>query len=334
LGPRTACKASVRESPFRFAVIFFGVAVSLLFLWASRSIFVISFLGLLFGVAIMPAVAWLHRFHVPAGLGATIIVAAVLALLIGVGILLTPVLRRQTGELRERIPMMIDRIDRALQGRAPLSGTLSQQMVALRPYLFPVFSTTLSAVTGLLLVIFLTIFFAAKPGVYRDGMLHLVPASERARIAEVLTMMGHALRAWVVARSIAMVTIGVVVTAAMALLSVRAAVALGVIAGLLEFVPMFGPVLGAIPAIALALVDSPQKALAVSIAFLIIQQLEGNVLIPLLLQKAVEVPPALTLIGIASLAIVLGVPGVLIAEPLVAVTLVAVKMLYVEPVLR
>jgi predicted PurR-regulated permease PerM len=119
----------------------------------------------------------------------------------------------------------------------------------------------------------------------------------------------------------------------MALLGVRAALVLGVIAGLLELVPVFGPIIGAIPAVALGLVDSPQKALAVLIAFIVIQQLEGNLLIPLLLQRAVQVPPALSLLGIASMGMVLGVLGVLIAEPLVAVALVAVKMLYVEPVM-
>jgi len=208
-----------------------------------------------------------------------------------------------------------------------------QQLGRVVPYLFPVFSTTIAAVTGVILVVFLAIFFAADPATYTRGVLHLVPRDHRARMTEVLTTMGRSLRAWLVARSIAMVTIGVVVTTMMALLGVRASVALGVIAGLLEFVPVFGPIIGAIPAIALGFVDSPQKALAVLITFIVIQQIEGNLLIPLLLQKAVEVPPALSLLGIASMGMVLGVLGVVIAEPLVAVVLVAVKMLYVEPVM-
>ena len=210
---------------------------------------------------------------------------------------------------------------------------LGQQIGGLIPYLFPVFSTTIAAATGLILVVFLTIFFAADPEVYTGGILHLVPPAHRARATEVLATMGHSLRAWLVARSVAMVTIGVVVTASMAVIGVRASVALGVIAGLLEFVPVFGPIIGAIPALALAFLDSPEKAFAVLIVFVIIQQIEGNVLIPLLLQRAVRVPPALSLIGIGSLAMVLGILGVVIAEPLVAVSLVAVKMLYIEPVM-
>lgn len=363
------------RSPSRFVAIFFGIGLFLLFLWISRPIFIAAFLAILFGVSITPGVTWLHRFHVPRGVGAVLLVAVIFAALIGIGLLLAPILQQQALELKQRLPEAIDRIDRgllsahvltnALEGgqpppaavkvtpgktaaqravqaqtaaeaatlrRSPLRVILGQQLGSAIPYLFPVFSTTIAAVTGLILVVFLTIFFASDPDIYTRGVLHLVPHHHRARATEVLATMGRSLRAWLAARSIAMVTIGVVVTAVMALLSVRAAVALGVIAGLLEFVPVFGPIIGAIPAIALGFVDSPQKALAVLVAFIVIQQLEGNVLIPLLLQRAVEVPPALSLIGIASLGMVLGVLGVVIAEPIVAVSLVAVKMLYVEPV--
>lgn len=341
----------------------------LLILWVSRSIFVTAFLGLLFAVSIMPGVTWLHRFRIPRGLGAALIVSAFFAVLITVALLLAPVLQEQARELQQRLPEAIDRIDRellsrhiltnALEGgqtqpspaaarrgpqtqadadaatlrRSPLRVILGQQLGAITPYLFPVFSTAITAVTGLILVVFLAIFFAADPEIYVRGVLHLVPRARRARAVEVLATMGRSMRAWLVARSIAMVTIGVVVWAVMAILGVRAPAALGVLAGLLEFVPVFGPIIGAVPAIAVGFVDSPQKAFAVLIAFIIIQQLEGNVLIPLLLQKAVEVPPALSLIGIASMAMVLGILGVVIAEPLVAVALVAVKMLYVEPVM-
>jgi predicted PurR-regulated permease PerM len=348
---------TTRRLPLRLATAFLGLVVLLLFLWTARSIFVVSFLGLLFGVTIVPVVDRLQRYHIPRGVGAALVVAAIIGVLIAIGALLAPVLQQQALEVRRRIPEAIDRLDRELAARhidlssmegrtqprpapaappasqVPLRAILGRQVGGLLPYLFPFFSTTLSAVTGLLLLVFLAIFFAADPLTYKRGVLHLVPHAHRERATSVLDTMGRTLRAWVAARSIAMVTIGVVVTGTMALLGVRAFVALGVIAGILEFVPVFGPIAGAVPAIALAFADSPQKALWVAIAFLIIQQLEGNVLIPMLLQRAVEVPPALSLVGIASLGIVLGLLGVLIAEPLVAAVLVAVKMLYVEPVI-
>ncbi|MEO8033784.1 MAG: AI-2E family transporter [Acidobacteriota bacterium] len=361
------------RSPLRFSATFFAVLVVFLFLWVSRSIFIVTFLGLLLGVSIMPAVDRLQRFRIPRGLGAAALVLALMAILTGIGFLLAPVLQTQASELRQRIPEALDRINSELARRHIVIGTLpdtappsvsaekppapaaagqrnaasqsvpaapapswlrtvlTRQLGSAVPYLFPFFSSTISALTGILLIIFLAIFFAADPSIYARGVLHLVPHAHRERIAAVMDTLGNTLRAWVVARAIAMVTIGIVVTIAMALLGVRAAVALGVIAGILEFVPVFGPIFGAIPAIALGFVDSPQKALWVFLTFVVLQQLEGNVLIPMLLQKAVEVPPALSLIGIASLGIVLGILGVFIAEPLVAAMLVIVKMLYVQP---
>ena len=339
------------RSPLRVSGILFGTLTALLFLWMTRSILVTAFVGLLFAVAIMPLVDRLQRLRIPRGVGAAVVVLMVFAILIGIGVLLAPVLQEQGSELQQRFLETIDRLDRELSRRHVMLGTadgepqvqagkpgvlrsiLRRQFGAVVPYLFPFFSTTVSAITGFLLVIFLAIFFAADPLTYKRGLLHLLPRRHRPRATEVLETMGHSLRLWVIARSIAMVTIGIVVTGVMAMLHVRAFVALGVIAGVLEFVPVFGPIIGAIPAIALAFADSPQKALWVTIAFAIIQQLEGNVLIPMLLQKAVSVPPALSLIGIASMLIVLGILGALIAEPLVAAALVAVKMLYVEPVI-
>jgi predicted PurR-regulated permease PerM len=328
------------SSALRVSAIFLGTIVALLFLWTTRSIFVTSFVALLFAVSIMPVVDRLHRFKIPRGIGAAIVVAVVLGVLGAVGALLAPVLQEQGGELRQRIPAAIQLINSVLAkhhvtlgGVAAGQGGFEKQIGNVIPYLFPVFSTTVTALAAMVLILFLTIFFAADPLMYERGLLHLVPRRHRQRGTQVMKTIAHALRSWVVARCVAMVTIGIVVTGAMAVLHVRAFVALGVIAGLLEFVPVFGPIVGAIPAIALALADSPQKALWVAFAFLIIQQLEGNVLIPMLLQKAVEVPPALSLIGIASMTIVLGVVGALIAEPLVAGGLVVVKMLYVEPVI-
>lgn len=325
------------SSPLRLAAAFCGMVVLLLFLWMTREILVTVFISLLFAASIIPIVDRLERMRVPRGLGAALVVLIGLAVLGGVGAMLAPTLQEQSSDFRKRIPEAVDRVGAELSRRhidvGSPSEIFSRQAGRVAPYLFPFFSTTFSALAGLILVVFLVIFFAADPGTYKRGVLHLVPRDHRGRANEVMVTIGHSLRAWMMARSIAMVTVGLVVTGVMALLGVRAFVALGIIAGLLEFVPVFGPILGAIPAIALALADSPQKALWVAIAFLVIQQLEGNLLIPMLLQKAVEVPPALTLIGISAMVIVLGVLGLLIAEPLVAAMLVMVKMLYVEPVI-
>jgi predicted PurR-regulated permease PerM len=129
-----------------------------------------------------------------------------------------------------------------------------------------------------------------------------------------------------------MILVGGITTAILFALGIESALLLGLIAGLLEFIPLFGPILSAVPAIGVALADSPQKALYVALAFVVIQQLEGNLITPLLLKRRVDIPPALTIIGIALMGVIFGFLGLLIAEPLIAALLVTVKMVYVEDV--
>jgi predicted PurR-regulated permease PerM len=123
-----------------------------------------------------------------------------------------------------------------------------------------------------------------------------------------------------------------VTTIALLLLDVRAAIALGIIAGFLEFIPYFGPILSAVPAVAMAFLDGPEKALWVIFAYLGIQQLEGNLLMPLLMKEGLDLPPALTIIAQAVLALIFGFVGLLIAVPLLGTVMVPIKLLYVQDV--
>jgi hypothetical protein len=162
--------------------------------------------------------------------------------------------------------------------------------------------------------------------------MHLFPHRSRKRAGEVLSAIAITLRRWLVSQLIAMLVIGVVTTVVLLLLGVRAAVALGIIAGVLEFVPYVGPILSAVPAIAMGLLDGPEKALWVVVAYTLIQLAENHVLIPLIMQEGIDIPPVLTLLVQASFAIVLGFLGLLVAVPLLGALMVPIKMLYVEDV--
>ena len=112
----------------------------------------------------------------------------------------------------------------------------------------------------------------------------------------------------------------------------KAAFALGLLAGLFEFIPTVGPIVSALPAIAMAFLDSPEKALSVGIAYVGIQFFENHLLIPLLMKGGIDLPPALTVFSQALMALTFGFLGLMCAVPLLAATVVAVKMLYVEDV--
>jgi predicted PurR-regulated permease PerM len=213
-----------------------------------------------------------------------------------------------------------------------LSSRLGGQMGGVVRYLFPFLQSTVAAVAGLLLIIFLAIYIAADPDTYHAGLMHLFPKPSRRRAGETLSAMATVLRKWLVTQLIAMMAIGAVTTTVLLILDVKAALALGVIAGLLEFIPTIGPILSAIPAVAMGFVDSPQKALTIAVAYIGIQFLENHILIPILMKGGVDIPPALTILAQALATLVFGFLGLMVAVPLMAATMVAVKMLYVEGV--
>jgi len=243
---------------------------------------------------------------------------------------------RTTGASPRQVPT-----DSALAATAGASTTappqtLKQrilgQLAGLTRYLFGFLSSTISVFAGLVLILVLSIYIGADPDTYHDGLMKLFAKPWRKRAGEVLTAISIALRKWLVTQLIAMVVIGVVSTIVLLILGVNAAVPLGVIAGILEFVPTVGPILSALPAVAMGFVDSPQKALAVIVAYIAIQQMENYLLIPFLMREGVDLPPALTIIAQALMALIFGFLGLLCAVPLLAATMVAVKMLYVQDV--
>jgi len=213
----------------------------------------------------------------------------------------------------------------------PASASLRDRVLAqlggAGRYFLHLLGSTLAVVSGIVLVIFLAIYLAIDPGVYRRGLVHLVPERARPRTEETLTAIAVTLRKWLVTQLIAMVVIGAVTTVVLMVLKVRAAVPLGILAGLLEFVPTLGPVLSSLPAIAMGFVDSPEKALAVAIAYVGIQFLENHLLIPILMREGLDLPPALTIVMQALMAIVFGVLGLLVAVPLLAAIMIATRTL-------
>jgi predicted PurR-regulated permease PerM len=351
----------------RAAVLVAGVFVALRLLWAGRSVFLLGFLGVLFGLALSAGVDYLHRFKVPRVLGAVLIVLTALGALVGVGALTAPRISEQAQEVRRQVPQVIDQVERwieqrgmgrlinggaatdsahadgSAQGQEPqgdsgeeqqvdIRRTLSQQLAGVGQHFFSFFSSTLAVLGGAILVMFVSIFVAVDPKMYHDGLMHLFPHRSRERAGEVLSAVAVTLRRWLVAQLIAMVVIGVVTALTLTALGIQGAVALGIIAGLLEFVPYVGPILSAVPAVAMGLLDGPEKALYVVLAYTAIQQLESGILQPILMKEGLDIPPVLTILGQALLSLTFGFMGLLVAVPILGAVMVPVKMLYVRDV--
>jgi predicted PurR-regulated permease PerM len=394
----------------RTAGLVLAMYLALRLLWFANALFLVTFLGILFAIAVSAGVDRLERFHIRRGVGAALIVLSFFGLLIGFGAWLAPTLRSQGAELRQKLPQAVDRVEEWVnkrqrgmfgillggtdavatsgappagqpagqtagapatrgaaatgtagsagaaapgttapaQGARPDSGTLpptagaqgagapqltgqiQEKLSGATRYLFPFLTNTVEALGGILIIVFLSIYLAADPELYRRGVLTLLPARRREQGAEVMSRVAMVLRKWLVTQLIAMVVIGGVSTVVLLILDVKAAFALGVLAGLFEFIPTVGPLLSAIPAIAMGFLDSPQKALYVAIAYWGIQFLENHILIPLLMKGGMDLPPALTVVTQALLALVFGFLGLMVAVPMLATVMVMVQVLYVE----
>jgi predicted PurR-regulated permease PerM len=179
-----------------------------------------------------------------------------------------------------------------------------------------------SAFSYVLVALFVGLFGAANPAMYIDGVVGLTPPQHRERMSELLAELGHTLRRWLLGQSMAMVLIGVSTGIVLWLFGVRLALVVGILVGLLGFIPYLGPIIGIVP---VAIVAGPEGAatlLWVLLAYTGVQMVEGYGITPLIFERTVYLPPVFTIITQILLGAVLGMKGIVLATPLAAVVLV------------
>lgn len=191
----------------------------------------------------------------------------------------------------------------------------------------------LGALGNALIIAFVGVYLAAQPFLYIDGIVTLVPKAKRARARQVLDEIGRTLSRWLFGKLCAMIVVGVATAAGLGMLGVPLALILGIIAGLLDFIPYLGPLMAAVPGVLIALTISPELAMYTVALFVCIQTAEGYLLTPLIAKKAVSLPPAITIAAQVLLGTLFGLTGVALATPLAALLAVLVSMLYVQDVL-
>ncbi len=174
------------------------------------------------------------------------------------------------------------------------------------------------------------VYLAAQPDMYRKGAAQLFPPKRRPAVERTIDDIGRALRLWLLGQAIQMCVIGAVTTAAVWLIGLPSPLALGAIAGLAEFIPYLGPVLASIPAILVAVTSGFYPALWTIIAYIIIHQIEGNLVVPMVQRRLVFVPPAVLLLSIVAVTEIFGTIGIIFAAPITVIAFVAVKKLYVR----
>lgn len=302
--------------------IFITLAI-LVILWALyfiRDLILILFVAFILFVALSPLVQKLVRRNFPRPLAVFLVVLAIfLFFVLLIAAFLAPFLN-QFSSLIERLTEIIGEL-RPLEfvDRTALENTLRNFAGAVINFVFSLLSNILAVIS----VFIFTIYFLLARDKYELLIEYL--AKKGYRSAALFEKIEKRLGAWVRAQFLISLTIGILYFIALTILRVDFALPLSIIGGLLEIIPIFGPILSWIPAAIIALTRSPPTVFFVSIAYLIIQQIEGNVIVPLLFGRVIGVDPLLVLIAIAIGGRLLGFGGVLLAVPLTVVIQIIVE---------
>ena len=326
------------DSGFAARVLFVAaVAVLVLLAWQLMDLFLLVFGAVIVATALRAFAAKLeHYLHVPARWSVLVGVSVIVIALFWFGWLMGEPLAEQLVRLRERIPAAIDALMKWLNSQRAGVVLLQFWDDAKETTKVPWarlagFATgTVGALGSAVLIVIMGIFLAIDPRLYRNGFLSLLPRRHREPAAEALRAASEGLSRWLLGQSISMLFVGTATACGLWLLDIPLAFAVGLLCGLLGFVPFFGALAGGLLAVLLALVEGPSAALYVLILFIGIQQVEGHILIPLVQKWAVELPPALGLVATIAFGILFGLPGVLLATPLMVVVMILVRKLYVD----
>jgi predicted PurR-regulated permease PerM len=328
---------ALHEFAARVLVTLALVALAL-FLWRVADVLLLIFGAALVAVLLrtiaLPLTRWVSE-RVALGLA----VAAILAVVAGTGYLFGTEIRTQLTELLERLPGGWESIQAWIE-QSQIGAIVLDALQETGPDLSAV-ATQVTLVTGmaagamvqLLIVAFGGIYFAGNPDIYRSGLLKLFPEGARERVAGVIDTSSRALRLWLLGQLITMVVVGVLTGLGLWLVGVPAPLALGLLAGLLEFIPYLGPILAAVPGILIALTVGFDVALYALLVYVVVQQIESNAIVPLVARQVLALPPALAIFSVVALGMVFGPLGFVFAAPLTVLIVVAVGKLYVRETL-
>ncbi|MCQ8241312.1 AI-2E family transporter [Rhizosaccharibacter radicis] len=318
----------------RFVV---AAAAIILAIWLLKDVLVVVFAATLLAVILHGMASLLHRHaKLPFWLSLLVVVLALIALLVGFvsiagpglgdqAVKLRQALGSQAGGLHERLSgtrwgrMVLEQVPVSLGGskqggQSGLPSGLAGSVAGFLGSAFGLFGT-------LAVVIIAALYLAASPQTYVNGALRLVPRRQRDLASDLAREAGRALWAWSAGQALDMLVVGLLSGLGLWAIGVPLALVLGVIAGLMNFVPYIGAIAGAVPAVIIAFSVGPTAGIETVGLYCVIQGFEGNVMAPLIQNRAVHLPPGLTILSQTAFGAILGIPGLIFATPLTAALL-------------
>ncbi|MFB8791873.1 MAG: AI-2E family transporter [Potamolinea sp.] len=327
---------------------FVAFLLSLYILWQVRQAILLVFTAVVIANALNILVERFQQSGVKRGFAVVLSIFLLLGVFVGFYLLIVPPFAAQLKDLSQLLPKGIDRLStwfEMIQGRISPQlkeyiPTIDQLVSQLQPFAnrvlgggFSLVSNSLNVVLNLLVVLILTLMLLADPAPYRRSFIRLFPSFYRRRVDEILDKCNVALRGWLVGILFNMFVIFSLSFVGLLILGIPLALAQAALAGILTFIPNIGPAFSVVPPIAIALLDAPWKSVAVLILYVLIQQIETNLLTPLVMAQQVSLLPAVTLMAQVFFATFFGFFGLLLALPLTVVGQVWFKEVIVKDIL-
>lgn len=327
----------------RAVVLAFALFLTYRFLAAVVATVLLLATGLLAAVALSAPVEMLHRRKVPRPVAVGLISLGLLVALAVCGYLLFPVLANQVFQLASSLPDALSQlVERARNLASRLgvkigggSGGISPSTLAsaARRILggaLGLFSGLASFLTGLIVVLFIPLYLAAMPRPVVNWVVRLFPPEKRDRTRKILSESRDSLLSWLKGRLFSMLVVGVLATVALYVIGVPGALFLGIFSGLISFIPYIGAIAGMIPPLVLAFAGDPINALWVLLAYVAIQQVESNLLTPLVMQKTISLHPVVVIASVTVAGAAFGILGALLAVPASVVIGVLIEELWFQ----
>ena len=321
-----------------------GTAFLLLLAWRLAPVLLLAFAGVLMALALLQASELLRRLWPLSPRLALLMVVLALVLLVAGGSWLAGAgVAEQLLSLRDTLPQAMVAVKKWLSGHAPGRWVLATwTAAAAKPddwWQFAGLATnavnaTIGAIGVLVLVVAIGLYLAADPDTYRKGLLRLVPPARRPLAAHALAAAGHQLSRWLLGQGVSMLAVGLLTGLGLLLIGMPLLLPLALVAGLLEFVPYFGPMISGVFIVAVALTEGESMALWAAVVCVAVQQTEAYVVQPLAQRWAVRLPPVLGMLAVLIFGVLFGLPGALLAVPLMVLTMTLVDELYVRAALE
>jgi predicted PurR-regulated permease PerM len=340
-----ASEHTIERTLYTAIVLIFVLLVGGYFVYRISSVMLAFLLTILLSIILSAPVNYLARRGLPRMWGVLTVIAALAVVLWLFGLALVPAVETQSRQFAEAFPALLEEalaLANQVQsffglgtriGLDPESLSTVGREVLTGSTVSTAAGVGLTVATALSLgaVVFIsTIYLVIRPEPWVNGFVSLFPAGWRQRTREVLQEMYHTVQRWFIGQLAAMTFIAVFWAIALSVIGIPFALLIGIFSGLLAFIPYVGALISVVIPVLLALISDPFTAVWVILAFIIIQQIEGNLLQPIVMSRAVDLHPALVVFAILVMGTLFGLVGVLLAVPLMAALQVLVRELWVK----